>query len=476
MLLEAIVVTAVDEKKCPVPFLQSTRRAAPREKVPDTYFPHDPGPLRFTGRVGEYTYQAFHGPQFSAAAGGFTLDRKSEGQDVVRLPRHADVAQEGWFSGDLMSHVAPSESLRWLSAEDLTMAAVVSRKLADQRELDFDPNPQSASGRWVHNSSYYDARPGSGLLLHHWMPPADVPAHLPSSRLIVMAKQAEASGLPVHVEIQRMWARDVPIWLASGFVDSIQVLSNHLTYDGEGGEEFEPLVDPDPGRFRGPRGPGRMVEYFYWQVLESGLRIPPTAGSGFGSTPSPLGYNRVYAYSPHTTPDAWWKAVQAGRTFVTSGPLLRTTVNGELPGNVFSAAEGQTIPIDIALTLTVADPVEYLDVIFNGQTLYQARLDEHAKQGGKIPPQAIRESGWLVVRVVTERGFTHRIASTAPYYFEIGNQPRISRSAVTFFRDWLEASATQLRSQDETTRAAAEPYLAAARLFWQQRQAEANVE
>ena len=28
--------------KCQVPFLQNTRRAAPREKVPDTYFPHDP--------------------------------------------------------------------------------------------------------------------------------------------------------------------------------------------------------------------------------------------------------------------------------------------------------------------------------------------------------------------------------------------------------------------------------------------------
>ncbi len=28
-------------KKCPVPFLQSTPRAATREKVPDTYFPNE---------------------------------------------------------------------------------------------------------------------------------------------------------------------------------------------------------------------------------------------------------------------------------------------------------------------------------------------------------------------------------------------------------------------------------------------------
>ena len=151
-------------------------------------------------------------------------------------------------------------------------------------------------------------------------------------------------------------------------------------------------------------------------------------------------------------------------------------MNGELPGTLFSAAEGQTIEIEVTLTLTVADPVEYLDVIFNGKTLYQARLDEHAKRGGKIPPQAIRESGWLVVRVVTERGFTYRIASTAPFYFQVGDQPRVSRSVVAFFRDWLEVSATQIHALDDNARTAAEPYLAAARAFWQQRAAAANAD
>ncbi len=35
-------------------------------------------------------------------------------------------------------------------------------------------------------------------------------------------------------EIQRLWARDVPIWLASGKVDGVQILSEHLTIEGEG--------------------------------------------------------------------------------------------------------------------------------------------------------------------------------------------------------------------------------------------------
>ncbi len=437
-------------------------------------------PLRFKGRAGDYTYQAFHGPQFSAASGGFTLDRKSEGADIVHLPRHADLAEEGWFGGDLLSHVPKAQTARWLPAEDLKMAVVVSDTLPASRSSEGTAAKREASGssgRWVDNLSYHDARPGSGLVLHHWMPPAEVPLSLPSSRLLVMAKEAEpaAGALPVHAEIQRLWARDVPIWLASGRVDSIQILSDHLTYDGKGSAQWKPIVDPAPKRFRGARRAGRLVEYFYWQVLEAGLRIPPSAGSGFGRTPSPLGYNRVYASIGSKTSHSWWNAVRQGRTFVTSGPLLRVRVNGQLPGHVFKASGGGSIELDIALTLTVSDPVEYLDVIFNGDTLYQARLDEYAKRGGKIPVQSIKESGWMVVRVITERDHTYRIATTAPYYLEVGDQPRISRSAVEFFQTWLERSATQIAALDEPARSAAAPYVEAARKFWQQRLATASV-
>jgi hypothetical protein len=263
--------------------------------------------------------------------------------------------------------------------------------------------------------------------------------------------------------------------LASERIDSIQVLSDHISYDGTEMAAIETLVDPDPRRFRGPRRNGRLVEYFYWQVLETGLRIPPTAGSGFGKSPSPLGAHRVYAFLSSATSTSWWEAVRAGRTFVTSGPLLRTTLNGERPGYVFRAKPGTALEISVAMTLTVADPVEYLDIIFNGQTLYQARLDEYAKAGGRIPPLSVDESGWLVVRVVTERADTYRVATTAPYYVEIG-PPRISRKAVELFQTWLEKGVEQMASGEPALRAASEPYIQAARAFWNGRQAQATVD
>ncbi|MCA9134041.1 MAG: hypothetical protein KDA45_12830 [Planctomycetales bacterium] len=430
------------------------------------------GPLLFRGRPGDYTYQAFHGPEFAAASGGFTLDRKSQGQDVVSLPRHAQLSLENWFAADLLSYVPAEESLRWLAAEELALAAVIAGVQLVEDGQEPPPAELRQAHRWVHHSSYHDARPGSGLLLHHWSPPAAVPASLPSSRLLVLAKNAprQAGELPVHAEIQQLWARDLPIWLASGRIDSIQVLSEHLTYDGQENAGFTPLVDPAPGRFRGPRRMGRLVEYLYWQVLETGLRIPPSAGSGFGRSGSPLGYNRVYAFTPSLTAESWWRALRQGQAFVSNGPLLRATVNDQLPGHVFTASSAPSLSIDIALKLTVADPVEYLDVIFNGNTLYQARLDEFARQGGKIPLQTIAESGWLVVRVVTERDHTYRLASTAPYYFQIGDRPRVSRRAVRFFQAWLQQAAEQIAALDPASRDAAEPYLQAAQEFWRQRE------
>lgn len=427
-------------------------------------------PLNYEGRSGEYKYEITHGPQFSRGTGGFTLDRKSEAVDIIRLPRHCDLDIEGWRGGDLLAHVKPEESVKWLVAEDLAMSVVVHEQATAETSKEYK-RIEGAKARWIDALSYRDARPHSGLTLHHWTPGREVPEWVPSSKLLVMAKEKPDT----FAEIQRLWARDVPIWLASGKVDGVQLLSEHLTIEGPGATRVTTPPDMDEAMFKGPRGPGRMVEAIYWKLLETGLRIPPTAGSGFGRTPSPLGYNRVYAMTGNPDPAAWWQSLRAGESFVTNGPLLRASVNECLPGHVFTSNEKQPVELDIDLKLTVADPVEYLDVIFNGQTLYQARLDEYAKAGGKIPPQSIKESGWLVIRVVTERDFTYRIATTAPFYFEFNGQPRISREAVSWFQTWLNRTAKLIDSEPDQSRTAAQPFVAAAKSFWSKRLEQSNV-
>jgi hypothetical protein len=113
----------------------------------------------------------------------------------------------------------------------------------------------------------------------------------------------------------------------------------------------------------------------YYNVLNCGLRIPPVAGSGSGANDSPVGTNRVYAYcGKEFSTEAWWDAVHAGRVFVTNGPLLRSTVEGQPPGYVFYTTAGQPLTLEIGLNLATRVPVTYLEIVKNGIVVAEVRL------------------------------------------------------------------------------------------------------
>ena len=68
----------------------------------------------------------------------------------------------------------------------------------------------------------------------------------------------------------------------------------------------------------------------YFKLLDCGLRIPPTAGSGSGVSPNPAGYNRVYVHLDGSFDyQQWWKSLKAGQVVVTNGPLLGVQVEND---------------------------------------------------------------------------------------------------------------------------------------------------
>ena len=400
------------------------------------------GKLFFRGRAGDYRYEIYHGPEFAPVRGHFVLDKRSEAFDEVTLPRHADLASERWLAGDLLSYLPAQRTQRWLAAEGLFYAGSIAERSAEVPVdvVNLPSQPENAAPQDDY-SGWMDSRAGSGLVIHHWPNPA-------------------------HVEIHTLWARDLPIWLASGRVDSVQLLSEHLTIDGQAAVVVQPLLLPE-GKYEGGRAAGRIVEQIYFHMLEAGLRIPLTAGSGFGRRGSPLGYNRVYALTGSPSQQGWWRALRAGNSFVTNGPLMRVQINGMPPGHLFQSPE--PIELDIGLVLTTSDPVDYVEVLHNGTSLYRAALDEHAKQGGKIPLLKVSQSGWLMVRVVTGRDFTYRLATTSPFYFEIADQQRISRRSVEYFQRWLALARQQIAQLPQDQQDLHEPYLRSAEKFWQAR-------
>jgi hypothetical protein len=289
----------------------------------------------------------------------------------------------------------------------------------------------------------------------------------------------------VHVDAEKPFWWDFPVWIANAKIDSVGLANNHQ--HREGMYEGEAWGKPrETALFPAPHGNGRWSQHIYYQLLNSGLRVPPSAGSASGVLPNPVGYNRVYVHcGSEMTWDKWWENLRLGRVVVTNGPMLRPQVfgpgagqEGALPGHVFQAEKGQTVELDIALNLAIRSPdkVEYLEVVKNGEVVHEVRLDQWVKAQGKLPPVKFDESGWMLIRAVTNNPKTFRFASTGPYYVEIGYEPRVSKKSAQFFLDWVYERARRIKLDDEEQRREVMQHHKTARDYWQKKVEAANAE
>ncbi|MCA9216655.1 MAG: CehA/McbA family metallohydrolase, partial [Planctomycetales bacterium] len=219
----------------------------------------------------------------------------------------------------------------------------------------------------------------------------------------------------------------------------------------------------------------------YYELLNCGIRVAPSAGSGSSNqSGNPLGYNRVYVHCGDAfTWDNWWHGLRQGRSMITNGPMLRPRVNGELPGHVFHGYAGETVRLTPTLNLSTRERITYLQIVKNGETAAEVRLDELAKQRGQLPEIEFTESGWMLIRAVCDNQKAFRYATTAPYYVEFDGAPnRISRRSCKFFLDWTTERIAELEQQLSGTtkkqRDAVLKYHRAGLKFWTERRESAN--
>jgi hypothetical protein len=278
------------------------------------------------------------------------------------------------------------------------------------------------------------------------------------------------------IDIEKPFWWDVALWLASGQMNSIGLANNHMCRDRMYEDEAwgKPrLVE----RLPPPVGNGYWTQEIYYHVLNTGLRLPPSAGSASGVLPNPVGYNRVYVHvGPDLTYAKWWEGLRAGRSFVANGPLLRAQANGKLPGHVFTADAGQDIKVDLKAALTTRDSVRFLEIIKNGQVERKVALEDWSKTGS-LGAMTFKESGWFLVRAIADNKKTFRFASTAPFYVEIGpSKHRISKASAQFFLDWARERKGRIKLDDPAQRTEVLTHHLRAERFWLERLAKANAE
>jgi hypothetical protein len=473
------------EKKTgkPVPCRIHVRDKAGRpQRAGDLPFWRDhfvcPGTARLDLPPGDYTYEVERGPEYAPRAGTFTVKDREAVQVRPELERLTDLAEEGWWSGELHVHRPVADLELLMRAEDLHVAPVITwwndRNEWARKSLPDDPLVRFDGNRYYHVLAGEDEREGGALLFFNLRKPLGLAGsgrEYPSPMKFVAEARRQAN---VWIDVEKPFWWDVPVWLASGQIDSIGLANNHMCRSQM--YESEAWGKPrDARRLPPPLGNGFWTQEIYYHVLNCGLRVPPSAGSASGVLPNPVGYNRVYVHSDGAfSYEKWWEGLRAGRSIVTNGPLLRARVNGELPGHVFSGPEGKEMDLEVKVALTSGDPVRSVEVIKNGRVERTVSHDEWVK-AGTLGPVRFAESGWFLVRVIADNAKTFRFASTAPYYVEIGEgKRRVSKASAQFFLDWVGERAKRVKLEDEGQRQEVLRHHADARKFWEEILTKAN--
>lgn len=448
---------------------------------------------------GSYHYEIERGPEEESKRGELQLP--AEGAKLeVQVRRMVDLAKEGWWSGETHIHrpaglgnrifsvdALKSEIALHLRAEDLHIGPVIT--WWNSRNLWANTEPPAQLLQSVDGNRFYrvmageDERGGGALLYFNLSKPMTLPdgktpkgmphPEYPSAMVFLQMAKKQAG---VYVDVEKPFWSDAPMWFASGLVDSVGIANNHMNRSGVRDEEAWGHLR-DRGKYPPPLGNGYWTQQIYYHLLNTGVRLPPSAGSASGVLPNPVGYNRVYVHLDGAlTWDKWWDGLRAGQVFVTNGPLLRVRANGEWPGHVFQGRQGQPLTVKLEAQLDGRDLMSQIEIIQNGEVVRKVPVAEF-RRTGSLGELSFSQSGWFLVRVITDVPDTFRFASTGPFYVEIGSQPRrISRKSAQFFVDWLQDRMASMNLTDPTQREEVLSYLRTAEAWWRKKVSDANAE
>ncbi len=437
-----------------------------------------PGKILLKLPTGTYTFVLERGLEYLDREGHFTIDPFADDAKQVDLKRFVDMAADGWWSGDLNVRRPTRDIELLMAAEDLHVAEVITWQNEKNQwggQLPKEPLVRFDGNRCYDVLGGASTRSGTELLLFRLPAPPKLPAadaeYPPVPKYLAEAR--EKSNVWVDASAPYWW--DLPMLVAAGQIDSIELAHGHICRDATINDEADGKPR-DRKRYASYRGNAEWSQDIYFRLLECGLRIPPTAGSASGLAPNPVGQNRVYVHVDGEFSYAeWWNNLRAGRVFITNGPLMKPSVEGELPGHVFQLDAGRKLDLEIGLTLSTRDPITYLEIIKDGKVEHEVRFDEYAKSG-KLPKLTFDRSGWFLIRAVTDVPKTYRFAMTGPYYVEMGYQRRISKRAAQFFLDWEYERARQIKLADPQQQQDVLQWHRQARDFWRDLASKANAE
>ncbi|MDP9483817.1 MAG: CehA/McbA family metallohydrolase, partial [Chloroflexota bacterium] len=174
----------------------------------------------------------------------------------------------------------------------------------------------------------------------------------------------------------------------------------------------------------------------WYRFLNLDYRLPLVAGTDKMSSEVPIGAVRTYGHlltDEALTFDAWAAAVRAGRTFVTSGPILELAVDGHEPGDVIRL--GSAGRLEVTARARAAQPViAELELVVNGRVVAATGAAASGATGAtELSLHETVEIGagsWIAARSrspnqIMSAFTTSMAAHTSPVYVEVEDAPMV---------------------------------------------------
>lgn len=402
---------------------------------------------------GKYTLTVERGKEYLPAEQTVEVAEKPLSVEI-KLHRWIDMAGRGWYSGDTHVHRSMDELPTAMLADDLNVALPLTYWVtkSDTPPAQGDKNLPAVEAKvievaprhiiWPLNTEYEIFTVGGKQhtlgavfgLGHKTVLSRGVPPVRP------IAEQVHREGGLLDLD-KHNWPWSMALVPVMN-VDLFELANNHHWRT-----EFfyKTFGEPIPAYMGLPADPAGFDEKSwtefgfqnYYALLNCGFRLMPTAGTASGVHPVPLGWGRVYVNClDGFSYENWMQGLKAGRSFVTTGPLLLVWVNGRPAESRYEQADDSATYELLTDIYSAAGRIR-VEFLQDGQLVSRSEVGRGARDVDDVNQRSnstwrvdVRKSTWLVVRCydVLPDG-RERFAHSAPIFIDVKDKPLRPRKA-----------------------------------------------
>jgi hypothetical protein len=400
---------------------------------------------------GRYTLSVERGKEYLPATQTIVLDNQPV-ERVIKLTRWINMAGQAWYSGETHVHRALEELPTLSLAEDLNVSFPLSYWVTkgftpptsgDKTSPAAVPSGLIEIDRthviWPRNTEWeiftIDGKPhtlGAIFAINH-----KEPFTLGAPPVKPIAERARAEGALLELD-KHNWPWSMMLVPVMN-VDLFELSNNHIWRTNFG---FTKFAEPPPEYMQIEQNEKGFTErgwidfgfQNYYALLNCGYRLRPTAGTASGVHPVPHGFGRVYVHLPEGfSYDDWVKGLNAGRSFVTTGPMLFATFNGLGPGETIPQEEVGATAIRVQIRALSEEPLERIELVAAGEVAKPIKPANHRLRTGGYESVhdlilSSSDSLWLAIRCYEKRQDGRiRFAHTAPVFLDVPGKPLTPR-------------------------------------------------